>query len=757
MNCGLRRFTMEPVVLSPITHKSLGISLSHYITVIVATLALSTSHAAVAAEGSARILPAGQLPNDSRLQPLKNLKGYFPFHVPESPEAWEKRRDELRRRILVASGLWPMPRKTPLNAVIHDRTERDDFTVDKVYFESIPGHYVTGLLFRPKDAEGKRPAVLCPHGHWGRQHDHGPKKIRELIVEGRERFEQSGRFPKLARCAQLARMGCVAFIYDMLGYADSRQIPNGVAHDLRKPRPHLDTPERWGLFTTQAELRLQSSLGLQLINSIRGLDFLCSLPDVDPGRLAVTGNSGGGTQTFLLCAVDQRPIAAFPQGMVSTAMQGGCLCENACLLRIGTGNVELAAIFAPKPMAMTAADDWTIEMMSSGYPELMQLYEMLGAKDNVFCKKLVHFPHNYNYVTRAVMYRWLNKHLQLGLEDPIVEEDYELLSEQERTVWSDEHPAPTNAGEEHEVSLTKWWDNESQQLLAEIYPHDSALLARYRETIGGAFNTIIGRHLPPPGAVVRKKIGRHDWGKFLELNDLLRYEQHGEEVPAVWLYPTEQAWNGELVIWVDGEGKQALFRDAGVPREEVSQLLSNGFAVASLDLFMQGEFLSTPNPPDVNRLVKSTRSGAGFTFGYNHAVFVQRVHDIISLVAVARDDERKPKIHLVGVNGAGPIVTAAGVQLGPAVSKRVIDTRGFRFGQLGSVRDINFVPGAVKYGDLPAMLALSAPHPLWISGEGKDLPGLVHDVYQACSADKNLHNVPGDHHNLVTTAFFRGE
>mgnify|MGYP003313268953 CR=1 FL=1 len=160
LNCGLRRFTMEPVVLSPIAHKSLGISLSHYMTVIVATLALSTSHAAVAAEGSARILPAGQLPNDSRLQPLKTLKGHFPFHVPESPESWEKRRDELRRRILVASGLWPMPRKTPLNAVIHGRTERDDFTVDKVYFESIPGHYVTGLLLRPKDAAGKRPAVL---------------------------------------------------------------------------------------------------------------------------------------------------------------------------------------------------------------------------------------------------------------------------------------------------------------------------------------------------------------------------------------------------------------------------------------------------------------------------------------------------------------------------------------------------------------------------------------------------------------------
>src|ERR1051325_10984139 len=92
-----------------------------------------------------------------------------------------------------------------------------------------------------------------------------------------------------------------------------------------------------------AELRLQSFMGLQTWNSIRAPDFVCELPDVDTTRIGVTGASGGGTQTFMLCAVDPRPTVSFPAVMVSANMPGGCICENASLLRVGTNNVELAA------------------------------------------------------------------------------------------------------------------------------------------------------------------------------------------------------------------------------------------------------------------------------------------------------------------------------------------------------------------------------------------------------------------------------
>ena len=303
---------------------------------LTAVLGLMASSSVTAA--TPRVFPEGQRPDDSRLAPQKDLNGYFPFEVPATRKEWEVRKRELKQRILVSTGLWPMPQRTPMKPVIFGKVTRPGFTVEKVYFESVPGHFVTGLLFRPagKTSGGKHPAVLCPHGHGGRLQDYGVGAMDALIKSGGEKFRKSGRFPKLARCATLARMGCVTFIFDMEGYADAQQIGMGVAHRLQKQRPHMNSPRGWGFISTQAELRLQSIMGLQTWNSIRCLDFLSGLPDVDPKRIGVTGGSGGGTQTILLCAIDPRPVVAFPNGMVSTSMQGGCTCENCCLLRIGT-------------------------------------------------------------------------------------------------------------------------------------------------------------------------------------------------------------------------------------------------------------------------------------------------------------------------------------------------------------------------------------------------------------------------------------
>src|SRR5437016_4049016 len=146
-------------------------------------------------------------------------------------------------------------------------------------------------------------------------------------------------------------MGCVVFHYDMVGNADSRPIN-----------------QTEGFTAVGAELHLQSFMGLQTYNSVRALDFRISLPDVDAGRLGVTGASGGGTQTFMLCGIDDRPSVAFPAVMVSTAMQGGCICENCSYLRQGIGNIDIAGVFAPKPLGMSGANDWTKEIETKGLP-----------------------------------------------------------------------------------------------------------------------------------------------------------------------------------------------------------------------------------------------------------------------------------------------------------------------------------------------------------------------------------------------------
>lgn len=678
-----------------------------------------------------RVLPPGQLPDDQRLGDLTTLDGYFPFHPPKTPEAWGKRAERIRRQMLVGLGLWPMPTKTPANAVVHGKVDRGEYTVEKVYLESFPGHFVTGNLYRPKGRKEPGPGVLCPHGHWrnGRFYEAGEKELAKQIEQGAEKFDPSGRYPLQARCAKLARLGCVVFHYDMVGYADSVQLSHRPGL-----RDKMNTPENWGYFSPQAEARCQNMMGLQTYNSIRVLDWFGELPEVDPERIAVTGASGGGTQTFILCAVDPRPAVAFPAVMVSTAMQGGCTCENCCYLRVDSGNIEIAGLIAPRPLGMTAADDWTVEILTKGLPELKELYGTLGVGDLVTAQYFK-FPHNYNYVSRSVMYGWLNKHLGLGHEEPIVEEDFQPLSQDELTVWNDDHPKPTG-GDDYERSLLRWITEDSERQMAALVPSDAASLAKYRQIVGGAVDVMIGRGLPQPGAIKLAHEPKEEKDGYAMVRGLVRYAEKGEELPIIFLGPNE--WNHQLVIWIDPSGKQALFDQAGEPLPAVAKLLSAGTAVVGVDLFGQGEFTADGKPIAKARLDPKRTNYAGYTYGYNHPVFSKRVHDILSLVALARDVESVEKVHLVGLAGAGHWVAAARAQAGEAVDRAVVDTGGFRFAQLTDFADPDFLPGGAEYLDLPGMLALCAPHQLWLAGEGPRPPQVVTAAYQAAGSPSSV-------------------
>src|SRR5713226_5336393 len=191
---------------------------------VVILLAASASWAAE--NDVTRVLEPGQHPADGRLGKQKTLNDYFPFTPPTTKESWEPRRQQVRDQVRVATGLWPLPEKTPLHAVIHGKIDRDDYTIEKVFFASYPGHYVSGNLYRPKGGSGKHPGILSPHGHWrnGRFYEATEAEAQAQIKQGAEQTIAGARFPLQARCAQLARMGCVVFHYDMVGNADSRQI-----------------------------------------------------------------------------------------------------------------------------------------------------------------------------------------------------------------------------------------------------------------------------------------------------------------------------------------------------------------------------------------------------------------------------------------------------------------------------------------------------------------------------------------------------
>ncbi|MBL9171211.1 MAG: hypothetical protein JNN07_25995 [Verrucomicrobiales bacterium] len=687
-----------------------------------------------------RVLPVGELPQDHRLEPLKDLDGYFPFVPPSNLEAWQKRAERVRRQILVTMGLWPLPTKTPLNAVIHGRIERPDYTVEKVYFESMPGFFVTGNLYRPKGKSGKLPGILCPHGHWpgGRFYDNA--KVREEIAVGAERFEEGGRSVLQARCVQLARMGCVVFHYDMLGYADSQQIPMSIAHGFSKQRPEMNAAGAWGLFSPAAESHYQNIMGLQTFNSIRSLDFLLELAEVDPARIGVTGASGGGTQTFILGAIDPRPAVAFPAVMVSTAMQGGCTCENACGLRLDTGNVEFAALFAPKPLGMTGADDWTKDMATKGFPELKQLYGLYQKPDLVHFKALNHFGHNYNSPSRTVMYSWLNKHLQLNALEPVLEQDYQRLTMEELSVWDSQHPRPA-AGPDFERQLLQWWTKDARQQLEGMVGSPN----QFRQTIRGALEVIIGRSLPSAGEVTYEQTLKQDQGNHWVMGGRLRQMARTEENPVVFLYPKE--WNGRTVIWLHPQGKSGLF-DAGAGEDYrlqpgVKRLIDGGVAVAGIDLLHQGEFLADNLPLTQTPRVKNNREAAAYTFGYNATVCAQRIQDVLRLVSFIQHHERTSKsIGLIGLKEAGHWAAAARALAGGIVTKSWIDTQGFRFENVAAIHDPDFLPGGAKYFDVPGMLALGAPGALRLSGETASGTELVQRLYTAAGAADRLTFVP---------------
>jgi len=698
-------------------------------------------------------LPAVLRADDARLAPLKDLDGSFPFTPPATLDAWKERAAEVRQRILVSQGLWPMPKKTPLNPSIHGTITKGSeakgnegtggYTVSNVSFESAPGLFVTGNLYRPLGLEEnqKVPAVLFAHGHWqnARHADQDAAATRKEIANGEERFEEGGRSRFQSLCVQLARMGCVVWQWDMLSDSDAVQFSREIVHGFAKQRPEMNSAERWGLYSPQAESHLQSIMGLQTLNGIRGVDFVLSLPEVDPKRIAITGASGGGTQTMLVAAVDDRVTLSGPMVMVSTSMQGGCTCENASLLRVGTGNVEFAALFAPKPQIMNTADDWTKEFATKGFPDLQKLYGLYGAKNAVALKRGEHFPHNYNAVTRSAFYTFVNKHFALGAPEPVIERDYEVVEPAKLTVWDAEHPAPKAADPGFERDLLAQLTAESTAAITAAAATKDGL----REVLAPAWATVIGRTAASAGEVRWEMAEKTESSGIVRMTGKLVNATHHEEIPVLWLYP--KSWNGKVVVWLDDAGSGAIVAD-GKPIQAVAGMLSQGTTVIAADLF-------TP-PADADgrqRVVKNPREFAGYSFGYNPTLFAERAHDVLSIVHFLRTakigDHPSPKrVAVVGLGSRGRIVAAARAVAGDEIDVTAIDTQGFRFGSVLDYRSPDFLPGAGKYLDLPGALAAASPRPLWLAGE-TEVPGLVSAAAKGAGAADSVTRfggAPGD-------------
>jgi uncharacterized protein len=349
--------------------------------------------------GIALVLPAVSAGATDRESIVRNVAAAQTKYT--TVEGWLARRRQLREAFLKGAGLWPLPKRTPLNPVTHGRRQHDGYSVENVTIETFPGFFCTGNLYRPLTQQKPGPGILCPHGH----------------------FQDGGRLrpDQQIRCAHLARMGATVFSYSMVGWQDSQQTSH---------KDPLVMP-------------------LQTWNSVRALDFLCGMEGIDPSRIGCTGASGGGTQTFFLAAIDERVRASAPVAIVYPwAPPACCQCEGSgrpIFETASTNAIEFSGCVAPRAqLFISVGGDETRDFPSVGFPFARTIYRLTGRPENVENVHLADEGHDFGPSKRAAMYAFFVRHLDLEplkeIRDHIAVEPHEALLAVDET-----HPLPAHA------------------------------------------------------------------------------------------------------------------------------------------------------------------------------------------------------------------------------------------------------------------------------------------------------------------------
>lgn len=569
---------------------------------------------------------AAQVPaTDLRNTYTPNTDTHFTMPEYKTLAEWEARRAELRNQILNAAGLLPLPERTSLKPQIFGRLDRDGYTIEKVLLETLPGYYLAGNLFRPRNRAGKLPAVLKPHGHW----TYG-------------RLENEPLFSGQAIGVNFALQGYVVFAYDMVGWNDTIQTP----HAFGSPREQL-----WSF----------GPLGLQLWNSIRAADFLESLPEVDPKHIGVTGASGGGTQTFMLTAVDDRIAFSAPVNMVSAIMQGGSPCENAPGLRVGAFNVEIAAMMAPRPMlVVSATGDWTRNVPKEEFPAIRKIYELYGKPGNTDVVQM-DAPHNYNQASREAVYRFFGKHI-LGVTDESAFAEKSVHDEKLQDLMVlHNRMLPSNALSFKQI-FEQWQEMARKQ--AESIQDRETKQARLRAAIGAAW----------PAGVLSDAQGE---------KIVLSRAGKGDRVPGIWMDGRAPA-----ALVVHPGGAEAA---RGTP--EVRELKAAGRAALLIDAFQTGSAVA---PRD-----RSHR----FFLTFNRSDDANRVQDILTALAFLKS--KKPgEVELIGLDTAA-LWSVFAAALAPEKVKLTAAANSFT-GTDQEFLDRFFVPGIQRAGGWKAALELAS-------------------------------------------------
>ncbi len=624
---------------------------------------------------------------DSRFMTMR--KGdKMEYAMPEfkTLEQWQAFSERLRMNILISTGLYPMPEKAALSSRIFSMTRHEDYTVEKVLFESYPGFWVTGNLYRPAGKSGPFPAILTPHGHW---------------TNGRLEDTELNSAP--GRCINFARQGYIVFSYDMVGYQDSKQISHTFADS---PRHQL-----WGI----------NLMGLQLWNSIRSLDFIAGLPDVDSTRIACTGESGGGTQTFMLTAGDPRIKVAAPVNMVSAHFQGGCLCENAPGLRLEYFNVEIAAMTAPRPLLLISTkQDWTVNNPTVELPMIRSIYELCGAADRVHCVQF-DYPHNYNRDSREAVYSWFGQWLLGQPAGSVIKETVFTAdpAERLRVFPNEEKPA----GHLTEESLTAWLQDQARATLERAWPSNAQQLQSFKAVYRPVMKTVLAAE--SVAQVDVRTLAEQTTPRYTVTRLMLSEKGANRWIPALWFKPQREA--KEAAILVHPAGKAGVVtQGANEPLALLASLLRDGVQVLAIDCFNTGEHVCAQPVRD---------SAAKHFTTFNRTDCQERIQDILTAAGFFN---QAPSLRLYGIEQAGVwALLAAGVS--GAFDRVFIDAMGGVLEDETFLLEQAFLPGLARYGGCRTAAALVAPGRLTLINTPQNaMTRSVATLYNRCRSGKNF-------------------
>lgn len=631
---------------------------------------------------------------DSRLFNVRYLQYAYPPPAVTTREAWEATARQVWRRVILAAGLYPTPPRTPLKARVWDRFAADGCTIEKAHFESRPGFLVTGNLFRPLKSQGRGPAILCPHGHW---------------KAGRLEHSEAAGVPD--RCMMLARMGFVVFAYDMVGYSDSCQVP------------HRWTPEQ----TRRMWLYGQGMFRLQLWNSLRAVDFLCELPDVDAERIGCTGASGGATQTYFLALLDERIKVTAPVCMMSSLYQGGCPCEEAPFLHLGDlTTLHVVGALAPRPTLLpSVTGDWSNNNPGFDVPAVRRIYDLYGAGERV---ANVHFDagHNYGKDIRENVYawfaRWLGGDRKAGRR--IAEPALAVPPPERMRLFPDgKPPRGLKAGDAMMETIRK-----EEARFPDAPPKSAVELRRVRK----AWREMYGETLTQrePEAVARLGVGgaRHEDLKLRTV--VYNYGRYGagESVPGVWVKPDGAGKDSPAVVVAHGGGNAALF-DGNRPGALLRALAGKGVRVLAVDMLGKGPTARLLEHPLID-------PQDPLYYAFNPSLTARRVQDLLTALAMLRVNEGVRRPGLIGIGLGGALAMLARPLAGP-LSASVADLTGcadddaFWMGEA-------YHPLVRKIGDLRAAAALAESSPLLLCGADRATAQWAKKVYSLDGQAKAL-------------------